>query len=37
MVLGGEELTEETSTGVSLGTIVELSEDLILAFDYFDI
>ena len=37
MGLGGRELTEETATSVSIGTVVELSEDLTLTFDYFDI
>jgi len=35
--LGGKPLTEETSTSISLGTVVELSNDLTLTFDYFNI
>ena len=35
--LGGKELTEETARSLSLGTVVELAEDLTLTFDYFNI
>ena len=35
--LGGKELTEEKSRSISLGAIMEISEDLTLTFDYFDI
>ena len=35
--LGGKQLTEEKSRNVSLGAIMEISEDLTLTFDYFDI
>ncbi|MCY4561511.1 MAG: TonB-dependent receptor [Flavobacteriaceae bacterium] len=34
---GGEELTEETALSFTLGTIVDLSSDLTLTLDYFDI
>ncbi len=35
--LGGVELVEETATSLSLGTVVELAEDLTLTFDYFSV
>ncbi len=35
--LGGKELTEETALSLSLGTVVELAEDITLTFDYFNI
>ncbi|MCY4234231.1 MAG: TonB-dependent receptor [Bacteroidetes bacterium] len=35
--LGGQELTEETATSFTFGTIVDLSSDLTLTVDYFDI
>ncbi len=35
--LGGEELTEETARSLSLGTVMDLSSDLTLTLDYFDI
>jgi len=37
MALGGQELTEETAQSISLGTIMELSPDLTLTLDYFNI
>ncbi len=35
--LGGEELTEETAVSLSLGSIVDLTPDLTLTLDYFNI
>ncbi len=35
--LGGEELTEETAQSITLGTIIDLSSDLTLTLDYFNI
>ena len=35
--LGGQELTEETARSLSLGTVMDLSSDLTLTLDYFDI
>ena len=35
--LGGKELKEETSRSISLGTVLEMSEDWTLTADYFDI
>ena len=35
--LGGKPLTEETATSFSLGSVVDLSENLSLTFDYFNI
>ncbi len=35
--LGGVELTEEKSVGISVGTAMELADDFDLTFDYFDI
>ena len=35
--LGGKELTEEKAQSISLGTIMEFSDDLTLTLDYFDI
>jgi len=35
--LGGQELTEETATSFTFGTIVDLSPDLTLTVDYFNI
>ena len=35
--LGGKELTEETARSISLGMIMDLSPDLTLTLDYFDI
>ena len=35
--LGGKELTEETARSISLGTVMDLSSDLTLTLDYFDI
>ena len=37
MGLGGKELTEEMARSISLGTVLELSEDWTLTLDYFDI
>ncbi len=34
---GAEELTEETARSISLGTVMDLSSDLTLTVDYFDI
>lgn len=35
--LGGEELTEETARSLSLGTILDITSNLTLTLDYFDI
>ena len=35
--LGGKELTEETARSLSLGTVMDLSSELTLTLDYFDI
>lgn len=35
--LGGQELTEETAFSLTLGTIIDLSSNLTLTLDYFDI
>ncbi len=35
--LGGEELTEETAQSITLGTIIDLSSNLTLTLDYFNI
>ncbi len=35
--LGGQQLTEETSRSFSLGTVMDITEDIALTFDYFDI
>ena len=35
--LGGKELTEERARSMSLGVVLELSEDMTLTADYFDI
>ncbi len=35
--LGGKELTVETARSVSLGTVVELAEDLTMTLDYFNV
>ena len=37
MALGGVELTEEKSVGFSVGTAVELTDEIDLTLDYFDI
>ena len=35
--LGGEELTEETARSFSLGTVMDITQDVTLTVDYFDI
>ncbi len=37
MGLGGKELTKETARSLSLGTVLELSEDATLTLDYFEL
>ncbi len=37
MALGGQELTEETARSFSIGSIIDIGQDLTLTVDYFDI